>query len=77
LHYVDIPGFCRVADFPAIRSTNYALTPGRFVGTESGDENVELFETTFARLLAELDRQMEAGAALDQQIRAAIAGLRR
>lgn len=68
--YSDIPGFCKSATLDDIRKQGHILTPGRYVGAEEIQEDDEPFEDKMRRLVAELNKQTEMGAALDQIIRA-------
>ncbi|NPV81563.1 MAG: type I restriction-modification system subunit M [Firmicutes bacterium] len=66
--YEDIPGFCKSATINEIRQQNYILTPGRYVGAAKTEEDDEPFEEKMARLTAELRKQMEEAARLDEAI---------
>jgi type I restriction enzyme M protein len=66
--YQNIPGFCKSAVIDDIRGHNYILTPGRYVGAAEVEDDGEPFEDKMSRLTAELKKQMEEGAKLDQQI---------
>jgi len=66
--YQDIPGFCKSATLDDIRGHNYILTPGRYVGAAEVEDDGEPFEDKMIRLTAELKKQMEEGAKLDEQI---------
>lgn len=68
LQYADIPGFCKSTTLDDIRSHNYILTPGRYVGAAEVEDDSEPFEEKMTRLTAELKKQMEEGAKLDKQI---------
>jgi len=67
-NYQDIPGFCKSATLDDIRGHNHILTPGRYVGAAEVEDAGEPFEDKMSRLTAELKKQMEEGAKLDQQI---------
>lgn len=71
----EVPGFCRVASLDEIREHKYALTPGRYVGAEEGEEDDEAFEDKMQRLTTSLTIQMEDAAKLDKEIRENLAGL--
>ena len=68
--YADIPGFCKSATLDDISKQGHILTPGRYVGAEEIQEDDEPFEDKMRRLVSELNKQTEMGAALDQIIRA-------
>jgi type I restriction enzyme M protein len=57
--YQDISGFCKSATLEEIRSNNYILTPGRYVGAEDIDEDDEPFEEKMKILTAKLKTQFE------------------
>jgi type I restriction enzyme M protein len=54
LEYADKPGFCRSATLAEIKSVDYALTPGRYVGTEDAKDNGEPNADKIERLTKEL-----------------------
>jgi type I restriction enzyme M protein len=64
-----VPGFCRVALHDEIIGHNYALTPGRFVGSSDGDDEDEVFEDKMPRLVRELKNQFDQSAELEKLIR--------
>jgi len=68
--YQDIPGFCKSVILEEVRTQNYVLTPGRYVGAAEIDEDDEPFEQKMARLTALLDSQLIESARLEQAIRA-------
>jgi type I restriction enzyme M protein len=61
--YEDIEGFCKVASRADIAAQGYVLTSGRYVGTESADEEelpaAERLELVRTQLLEELDKSAE------------------
>jgi type I restriction enzyme M protein len=65
----DVPGFCNVADINDIREHKYALTPGRYVGTEENGDDDEPFEEKIPRLMKKLNQQFEKSAELEKEIR--------
>jgi type I restriction enzyme M protein len=71
----DVPGFCRVASLDEIREHKFALTPGRYVGAEEGEEDDEAFEDKMQRLVSSITAQMAEAAKLDKEIRNNFAGL--
>jgi type I restriction enzyme M protein len=66
--YKDEPGFCKLATIEDIRHHGYILTPGRYVGAAEVEDDGEPFEEKMARLTAELHKQMEQSAKLDELI---------
>jgi type I restriction enzyme M protein len=64
----EVPGFCRVARLEEVREHNYALTPGRYVGSPDDEEGDEPFEEKMPRLAAELRKMLAEANELDQQI---------
>jgi type I restriction enzyme M protein len=68
--YADIPGFIKAASLEEIRKHGHVLTPGRYVGATTVEEDDESFEDKMARLVKELrGQQLEA-----QKLDAIIAG---
>ena len=66
--YKDVPGFCKVVSLEEIRKHNHVLTPGRFVGIETYQDDVEPFAEKMQRLAARLCEQQAEGARLDTSI---------
>lgn len=73
--YEDIPGLCFSADSQALKSHDYILTPGRYVGAEVMEDCDEAFADKMAVLTNKLAEQMAKGAELDQLIRQKLGGL--
>ena len=67
--YEDVPGFCKSAKLEEIEKHGFILTPGRYVGAETEEEDSEAFEEKMKRLTAELSEQMKEGQKLDQEIK--------
>lgn len=67
--YQDIPGFCKSASLNEIRKQQWILTPGRYVGAEEEEEDIEAFDEKMKRLTANLSEQMEQSQKLDAEIR--------
>jgi len=67
--YEDVKGFCKSAKLDEIRKHEHILTPGRYVGAEEEEEDLEVFEEKMKRLTAELSEQMKQGQKLDDEIR--------
>ena len=68
--YADIPGFCKSATLDEVRTHNYVLTPGRYVGAEADEDDGEPFEKKMKRLSLQLRKQQAEGAKLDAAIAA-------
>ncbi len=48
--YGDVPGFCKSATLDDIRAAGYALTPGRYVGAPTAEDDGEPVDEKIARL---------------------------
>jgi len=68
LPYQDTPGFCKSATLEDIRSNNYILTPGRYVGAPEAEIESEPFAEKIEVLTATLREQLELSRRLDQVI---------
>lgn len=66
----EVRGFSRVVTLEEIREQNYALTPGRYVGTKEGDEDEESFEHKMLRISAKIRKLQEEVAKYDADITA-------
>lgn len=73
--YVDVPGFCKSANFEEIQGHGYVLTPGRYVGAEEIEDDDESFEEKMLHLTAKLDKQFTESAKLEAMIRENLRGL--
>jgi type I restriction enzyme M protein len=73
--YGDTAAFCKNATFDEIAAYGFALTPGRYVGTEEPDDEEEAFGEKIAKLSKELERQFAEGAKLEAAVRWALASL--
>ncbi len=60
----------------AVQRHGHVLTPGRYVGVESKEDDGEPFDETMKRLAAELREQQAEGARLDAEIRTNLERLR-
>lgn len=72
--YVDVPGFCKVADLEEVRAKDYVLTPGRYLDMPEDDEEVDL-EALLHTLTVELEQQMLESEKLNERIRQNLARL--
>ena len=67
--YEDQPGYCKSATLEDIRKHDYVLTPGRYVGAASLEDDGIPFETKMTELSTTLYAQMDESAKLDAAIR--------
>lgn len=67
--YVDIPGFCKSANFEEIQGHGFVLTPGRYVGAETEIEDDTPFPERYAELREKLEEQFAQGEELATTIR--------
>jgi type I restriction enzyme M protein len=73
--YADVPGFCRSVKTEEMREHGYVLTPGRYVGAETEEDDDEAFAERMERLTARLAEQMAKGAELDAVVREKLGNL--
>lgn len=76
LTYDDVPGFCKSATLSEIKAADYALTPGRYVGTADVEEDGEHFGNKMERLTKEVFEQFEESERLEKAIREQLARIR-
>jgi type I restriction enzyme M protein len=67
--YSDIAGFCKVASLDEVRSNDYVLMPGRYVGSEEELEDDISFEEKIQELTSKLSEQFKKDAELENAIR--------
>ena len=67
--YEDVPGFCKAAVMDEVRSNNYVLMPGRYVGTEEEEDDGVLFDDKIAALTTKLAEQLDKSHLLEHEIR--------
>jgi type I restriction enzyme M protein len=70
-----MPGFCKSVKLEEIRSHDYVLTPGRYVGAAEIEDDGEPFEQKMNRLTATLEEQFVESAKLEKTIRLSLKGL--
>jgi type I restriction enzyme M protein len=63
--YKDIPGFCKSATLDDLRKHGHVLTPGRYVGAETLEDDGIPFEKKMQQLAAQLRDQQAEGTKLD------------
>lgn len=73
--YEDVLGFCKSAILAEVRSHDYILTPGRYVGAETAEDDDEVFTERMARLTKELSAQFEESANLEKEIKQNLASV--
>ena len=65
----DEKGFCATVSLDDIKTQDYILTPGRYVGIAEQEDDGEPFEQKMARLTGELSELFDKGHALEAEIR--------
>lgn len=65
--YEDIAGFCKVATLEEVKSLNYVVTPGRYVGLPDEEDDF-VFAERFGTLKAELEKQIAEEYELNKRI---------
>ena len=73
--YKDVAGYCKSATLEDMRKHDYVLTPGRYVGAASLEDDGIPFETKMTEMSQMLYAQMEESAKLDKVIRKNLEGL--
>jgi type I restriction enzyme M protein len=73
--YEDQAGFCRAAMLDEVRTNNYVLMPGRYVGTEEVEDDGIPFEEKMSMLTAQLADQFMCGNELQERIRENLKGI--
>lgn len=66
--YCDIPGFCASVTIDDVAASNYALSPGRYVGNEETADDGEAIEDKIARLQEEITTGLTARRSLEGRI---------
>jgi len=69
LTYQDVPGFCKSATLAEIKTGDYALTPGRYVGAADVEDDGEPIGDKIERLSKELFEQFDESARLEKVVR--------
>lgn len=69
LTYQDIPGFCRSANLAEIKDADYALSPGRYVGAATAEDDGEPVDEKIDRLLKGLLEAFGESARLEKAVR--------
>ena len=68
-NYENVKGFCYSATTEEIKSNDYVLTPGRYVGVEETEDDGIPFEEKMKNITSELSKQFEESHKLEQEIR--------
>ena len=68
-NYEDVKGFCYSATTEEIKSNDYVLTPGRYVGVEEAEDDGIPFEEKMKNITSELSKQFEESHKLEEEIR--------
>ena len=67
--YENVKGFCYSATTEEIKSNDYVLTPGRYVGVEEAEDDGIPFEEKMKNITSELSKQFEESHKLEEEIR--------
>ena len=68
-NYEDILGYCKKSTIDEIKSNDYVLTPGRYVGIEESEDDDIPFEEKMKQLTKELYKQTQESNELDKEIK--------
>jgi len=68
----DIPGFSHTASVEEIQASKFALSPGRYVGSQDDNDEGEDFESKMDKLVAELDFHFSESSRIENEIRTAL-----
>ena len=69
LTYADVPGFAKSVTLAEIKASDYALTPGRYVGAAEVEDDGEPIEEKIERLTKELFAQFDESDRLQAVVR--------
>jgi len=72
--YQDVTGFCKSCTIDEIKSMDYVLTPGRYIGLPDDDGDFN-FAEVFNELKTQLSHQMEEEAILNDRIKLSLGKL--
>ncbi len=73
--YKDIPGFCKSVKLKEIEKHGFVLTPGRYVGFEEEEEDLEKFKEKMKRLTSHLSEQFQKSEELEEEIKKNLKGI--
>lgn len=68
-NYENINGFCYCASIEEIKSNDYVLTPGRYVGVEDTEDDGIPFEEKMKNITSDLSKQLEESHRLEEEIK--------
>ena len=68
-NYEDVAGYCKSATIEEIKENNYVLTPGRYVGVETEEDDGIPFEEKMKTITSELKQQFEESHRLEEEIK--------
>ena len=68
-NYENVKGFCYSATTEEIKSNDYVLTPGRYVGVEETEDDGIPFEEKMKAITSELSKQFEESHKLEEEIK--------
>lgn len=68
-NYEDVKGLCRASKIAEVENNGYVLTPGRYVGTDYVEEDMEVFDEKMKRLTKELSKQFKQSDELELKIK--------
>lgn len=68
-NFENVKGFCYCASIEEIKSNDYVLTPGRYVGVEEVEDDGVPFEEKMKNITSELYKQFEESHRLEEEIR--------
>ncbi len=68
-NYENIKGFCYSSTTDEIKSNDYVLTPGRYVGVEETEDDGIPFEEKMKTITSELSKQFEESHKLEKEIK--------
>ncbi len=74
-NYEDVDGFCKSATLDEIKSHDYVLTPGRYVGIEEEEDDGIPFKDKMNRLTSKLSDLFEESKSLEEKIKENLRGL--
>ncbi len=69
LTYEDVPGFCKSVNLADIKAADYALTPGRYVGSAEIADDYEPIDKKIERLSKDLLAAFDESARMDSIVR--------
>ena len=68
-NYEDVLGYCKKAKLEEIKSNDFVLTPGRYVGVEEQENDDVPFEEKMTKLTQELSKQFKESHKLEEEIK--------